>query len=115
MMNRPILLQRSGNGNSHRERFAKRLLLGVSFLLLSVGAQAQITQPNGSSSQDSQAMPVQPSAGTDPARMQESMKPQAKQEGSRSSAKKSSKSGKEAAGNGGFENGLYGTGAGSNK
>lgn len=98
-----------------RPRFCLFALMGASLLCLGVAANAQIVQPGGTSSQEKQASPAQTSAGGGTPVMQESLKPQTRPEGGGAASSKAPKHSKAAAGNGGFENGLYGTGAGSNK
>lgn len=85
-------------------------------------ANAQIVEQNGASQQDSRASPTTPSRGMPETIVHESMKPQAKQAPKRATRRDSSKhkttqsnDSHRADGGGGFQNGLYGTGTGSNK
>jgi hypothetical protein len=89
-------------------------LLGIMFAASPPGV-AQIPQPSGAAPSDNRAsaMGSQP----DPAAsvVHESHKPQAKGNGQGNSRGKTAGQEQKTQGAGGFDNGLYGTGAGSNK
>ena len=87
----------------------------VAALSLSSLADAQITAPSGSPSQESRAAPMGTNPQTPASHTVESNTPQAAEAkpDQRNSAK--GKPGLKAEGAGGFDNGLYGTGQGSNK
>lgn len=91
------------------------LALGAAMLALSPHGMAQITPGSGSSQQDNRTSSMgtapDPSAST----VHESHKPQTKDGGSANSRGKTDGQGHKSQGAGGFDNGLYGTGAGSNK
>lgn len=82
---------------------------------LSAFADAQITAPGGAGSQENRSAPMGTKTDPPPAHTLESHTPQAAEAkpGQRDKAK--GKSGHKTEGAGGFDNGLYGTGAGSNK
>lgn len=82
---------------------------------LSAFADAQITAPGGAGSQENRSAPMGTKSDPPPAHMLESHTPQAAEAkpGQRDKAK--GKSGHKTEGAGGFDNGLYGTGAGSNR
>ena len=94
-------------------------VLVTSLIGVCTSTQAQIVEQNGASQQDTRSTPAAPTEGMPQTTVHESMKPQAKQEAKNSDRPKSSKpgsgQGSKAAGGGGFQNGLYGTGAGSNR
>jgi hypothetical protein len=76
---------------------------------------AQIPQNSGTSQQDNRTAPMgtRPDAAT--SAVHESQQPQARDGGSATSRGKTGAKDHKAQGAGGFDNGLYGTGAGSNK
>ncbi|SEJ78250.1 hypothetical protein SAMN05192539_101849 [Paraburkholderia diazotrophica] len=82
-------------------------------MLLCTAAVAQITAPNGNMPQENRSAPMGSKSDPPPAHMLESSRPQAvdAQKERDATAKPEHK----AEGAGGFDNGLYGTGAGSNK
>ncbi|CAB3810587.1 beta-xylosidase [Paraburkholderia fynbosensis] len=90
------------------------LVLGAVMLVASPYGSAQIPQGGGSEQQENRTSAM--GATPDPAAsmVHESNKPQAKDAGSAPSRGKTGEDHK-ANGAGGFDNGLYGTGAGSNK
>jgi hypothetical protein len=91
------------------------LALGAAMLVLSPHGFAQITQGSGSSQQENRTSSTgsapDPSAST----VHESHKPQTKDGGSANTRGKTGGQGHTSQGAGGFDSGLYGTGAGSNK
>jgi len=91
------------------------LLLGGALTLASDDSLAQITQGSGSSQQENRTSAM--GASPDPAAsvVHESNKPQSKDSGSGNARGKTGAKGHKPQGAGGFDNGLYGTGAGSNK
>ncbi|WP_235527577.1 beta-xylosidase [Burkholderia sp. Leaf177] len=93
---------------------ATAVLLGSILLGLSTYSLAQISQGNGSSSQENRTS----AAGTTPdasaSTVHESLKPQSKEAKGNARGMTAGKQNK-TEGAGGFNNGLYGTGAGSNK
>lgn len=98
---------------------SRRLLSSTSLfcaaMSLSAFADAQITAPSGSGSQENRSAPMGTKSDPPPAHTLESNTPQAAEAkpGQRGNSK--GKPGHKPEGAGGFDNGLYGTGAGSNK
>jgi hypothetical protein len=76
---------------------------------------AQITQGSGSSQQENRTSAMGSSPDPAASMVHESNKPQSKDSGSGNSRGKTGAKGHKAQGAGGFDNGLYGTGAGTNK
>lgn len=95
-------------------RFCVAVLVGAAVLGYSTRSYAQITQGNGASQQDNRTSSM--GSVPDPAASmpQETRRPQTS---SRAAANSAGKAGKDqgSKGAGGFDNGLYGTGAGGNK
>lgn len=91
------------------------LVLGGAMSFASDDSFAQITQGSGSSQQEKRTSAM--GASPDPAAsmVHESHKPQSKDSGVGNSRGKTGAQGHRPHGAGGFDNGLYGTGAGSNK
>lgn len=91
------------------------LVLGGAMTIASDDSSAQITQGSGSSQQENRTSAM--GASPDPAAsmVHESNKPQSKDSGSGNARGKTGAKGHKPQGAGGFDNGLYGTGAGSNK
>lgn len=82
---------------------------------LSAFADAQIPAPSGSGSQENRSAPMGTKSEPPPAQMLESNTPQAAEAKPGQRANSKGKPGHKPEGAGGFDNGLYGTGAGSNK
>ncbi len=106
--------------NKH-DQFRKRLLphstavlLGSLLLAFSTYSLAQISQGNGSSSQDNRTSAAGTSPDASTSTVHESLKPQSKDATGNARGMTAGKQHK-TEGAGGFNNGLYGTGAGSNK
>ncbi|MHB9834461.1 hypothetical protein Q8F57_006440 [Paraburkholderia terrae] len=99
--------------------FSRRLLSSTGVfcvaMSLSAFADAQITAPSGAGSQENRTAPMGTKSDPSPAHTLESNTPQAAEAkpGQRNNSK--GKPGHKPEGAGGFDNGLYGTGAGSNK
>jgi hypothetical protein len=112
-MNRPDDAPAFGKPPSRHRRVAALAIGCVLFTISSYGF-AQITSGNGSQQQDNRAS----SMGTTPdpasSAVHESNAPQAKEAKAGARGKTQGKDHKPS-GAGGFDNGLYGTGAGSNK
>lgn len=91
------------------------LVVCGALLAASTPSLAQIPQPNGSSQMESRSSGTgsKPEPAT-PA-LQESQKPQSKDSGHGNERGKTAGQQPNTQGAGGFDNGLYGTGAGSNK
>lgn len=88
--------------------------LAIAAFAVSASSVAQITNGNGAGQSDSRAAPMGPQPDVDRPAVHESNQPQSrdatgKNRGNKSGGKKNSN------GAGGFNNGLYGTGAGSSK
>ena len=92
--------------------FASVVLAGVIATLSPYGV-AQITNGGGSDNQDSRQSDSSSRAAPSGTPMHESRKPQSK-DAAQGRAAKAGK-GQHSNGSGGFDNGLYGTGAGNNK
>ena len=102
-------------------QFRKRLLphstailLGSILLAFSTYSLAQISQGNGSSSQDNRTSAAGTAPDASASTVHESLKPQSKEAAGNARGMTAGKQHK-TEGAGGFNNGLYGTGAGSNK
>jgi hypothetical protein len=91
------------------------LTVGAALFALSPCCLAQITQGNGSAQQDNRTSPMGAAAESSATAVHESNKPQTKDGASGKSRGKTAGQGHSTQGAGGFDNGLYGTGAGSNK
>ncbi|PRX92227.1 beta-xylosidase [Paraburkholderia sp. BL25I1N1] len=91
------------------------LALGGAMLVLSSHGVAQITQGSGSSQQESRTSSMGSAPDSSASAVHESHKPQTKDGGSANTRGKTAGQGHKPQGAGGFDNGLYGTGAGSNK
>jgi hypothetical protein len=89
--------------------------LGGAMLALSPHGIAQITQGSGSSQQENRTSSMGSTPDSSASAVHESHKPQTKDGGSANSRGKTGQPGHKSQGAGGFDNGLYGTGAGSNK
>jgi hypothetical protein len=89
--------------------------LGSAMLVASPYASAQIPQNSGSEQQENRASPMGSTPDPAASAVHESHKPQAKDGGSATSRGKTGNKDHKTQGAGGFDNGLYGTGAGSNK
>jgi hypothetical protein len=90
-------------------------VLGMAMLASSQCSLAQITQGSGSSQQEKRTSSMGSAPDSSASMVHESNKPQTKDGGSANSRGKTAGQGHKTQGAGGFENGLYGTGAGSNK
>ncbi|WP_429302066.1 beta-xylosidase [Paraburkholderia sp. GAS199] len=82
---------------------------------MSPDSEAQIPQGNGSSQQDKRTSSAGAAQEGSAPVLHESFKPQTKDGGTANARGKTAGKGHKTEGAGGFENGLYGTGAGSNK
>jgi hypothetical protein len=82
---------------------------------LSAFADAQITAPNSSQQQESRAAPMGTNPATPASNTLESNAPQAAEAKPDQRNKSKAKPGHKPEGAGGFDNGLYGTGPGTNK
>ncbi|MBB4512651.1 beta-xylosidase [Paraburkholderia fungorum] len=96
------------------------LLSGVALLAFSPAGYAQITQGSGSEQQENRTSPMGSTPDPAASAVHESNKPQAKENSGSpkvrgKTAGNANGNGHKPSGAGGFENGLYGTGAGSNK
>ncbi|WP_042328599.1 hypothetical protein [Paraburkholderia ginsengisoli] len=89
--------------------------LGGVLLVAGSSANAQIPQNSGSAQQDNRTSAMGTTPDPSASMVHESQKPQAKDGGSATSRGKTGKKDHKTQGAGGFDNGLYGTGAGSNK
>jgi hypothetical protein len=94
---------------------AVSIALGGAMLVLSSHGVAQITQGSGSSQQENRTSSMGPAPDSSASAVHESQKPQTKDGGSANTRGKTGGQGHKPQGAGGFDNGLYGTGAGSNK
>jgi hypothetical protein len=90
------------------------VLLGTILLALSTYSLAQISQGNGSSSQENRTSGTGTAPDASASTVHESLKPQSKEAAGNARGMTAGKQHK-TDGAGGFNNGLYGTGAGSNK
>ncbi|WP_233856287.1 beta-xylosidase [Paraburkholderia sp. HD33-4] len=90
-------------------------LAGAALLLASPPSLAQIPQPNGSSQMENRSSAMGSTPEPAASAVHESQKPQSKDSGQGNARGNSSGQGRNPDGAGGFNNGLYGTGAGSNK
>jgi hypothetical protein len=91
------------------------LALGSALLAMSPASFAQITQGNGSSQQENRTSSMGAAPEASATAVHESQKPQTKDGASGTARGKTAGQGHKTQGAGGFDNGLYGTGAGSNK
>ncbi|WP_244221018.1 beta-xylosidase [Paraburkholderia aromaticivorans] len=91
------------------------LAFGLAMLASSQCSVAQITQGSGSSQQEHRSSSMGSAPDSSASMVHESTKPQTKDGGSGNSRGKTAGQGHKTQGAGGFDNGLYGTGAGSNK
>jgi hypothetical protein len=95
-------------------RFAS-LVVGGGVMILSQGSFAQITQGSGSGQQDNRTSAMGSTPDPAASQVHESLKPQTKDGSSGKARGKTAGQAHQTPGAGGFDNGLYGTGAGSNK
>jgi hypothetical protein len=91
------------------------LVLSGAMTIASNDSFAQIPQGGGSSQQENRTSAMGSSPDPAASMVHESNKPQSKDSGSGNSRGKTGAKGHKPQGAGGFDNGLYGTGAGSNK
>jgi hypothetical protein len=91
------------------------LALGSALLVVSPGSFAQIPQGNGASQHENRSAAMGSASESAATAVHESHKPQTKDGASGGARGKTANKGHTAQGAGGFDNGLYGTGAGSNK
>ena len=91
------------------------LMLGSAMLVASPDGFAQIPQGGGSAQQDNRSSAMGSTPDPAASAVHESHRPQTKDGGSATSRGKTGGKGHTTQGAGGFDNGLYGTGAGSNK
>jgi hypothetical protein len=91
------------------------LALGSALSAISPCSFAQITQGNGSSQQENRTSSMGAAPEASATAVHESQKPQTKDGASGNARGKTAGQGHKTQGAGGFDNGLYGTGAGSNK
>jgi len=105
--------------NAARRRVATRTvplaLLGAVILAASPPGVAQIPQPSGTAAPESRASAMGSKPDPAASAVHESHTPQAKGSGQGNSRGKTAGHEQKTQGAGGFDNGLYGTGAGSNK
>ncbi|CAD6530036.1 hypothetical protein LMG28140_02295 [Paraburkholderia metrosideri] len=90
-------------------------LLGGAMIVASDASFAQITQGNGSSQQENRTSAMGSTPDPAASMVHESKKPQTKDGGSANARGKTAGPDQKPHGAGSFDNGLYGTGAGSNK
>ncbi|MCC8403380.1 beta-xylosidase [Paraburkholderia sp. MMS20-SJTN17] len=90
-------------------------LLGAALLATSPLSLAQIPQPQGSSHMESRASSMGSTPEPAASAVHESKKPQSENSGQGDARGKTAGQEQKPQGAGGFNNGLYGTGAGSNK
>ncbi|APA89205.2 beta-xylosidase [Paraburkholderia sprentiae WSM5005] len=90
-------------------------LTGVTLLATSPSGFAQIPQPSGSSQMESRSSGMGSKPEPAASAVHESHRPQSKDSGQGNARGKTAGEGQNTKGAGGFNNGLYGTGAGSNK
>lgn len=109
-MNSPVFSNRAARGAA-----SLTLLCAAALLAATPPCFAQIPQQNNSSQMESRSSGMgsnpEPGAST----VHESQKPQSKDAGQGNTRGKTAGQGQKSQGAGGFNNGLYGTGAGSNK
>jgi hypothetical protein len=91
------------------------LALGSALFAISPCSLAQITQGNGSSQQENRTSPMGAASESSATAVHESQKPQTRDGASSKPRGKTAGQGHKSQGAGGFDNGLYGTGTGSNK
>ncbi|WP_260854715.1 beta-xylosidase [Paraburkholderia sp. BCC1884] len=106
---------RKSNRSLRIVSFVVLIALGIALLIASSFSVAQITQGNGSSQQDNRSSAMGSTPDPSASMVHESNKPQTKDGSSTGARGKTAQPGHQTQGAGGFENGLYGTGAGSNK
>ncbi|MEX3900674.1 beta-xylosidase [Paraburkholderia sp. BR10954] len=94
---------------------ASLALLGAALLAANSPSLAQIPQSGGSSHMESRSSGMGSTPDPGASAVHESLKPQSKDSGQGNARGKTAGQGQKAEGAGGFNNGLYGTGAGSNK
>ncbi|MGF6605110.1 hypothetical protein OKW45_000010 [Paraburkholderia sp. WSM4175] len=94
---------------------ASLALVGAALLASSLPSFAQIPQPRGSSRMESRSSAMGSTPEPAASAVHESQKPQSKDSGQGNARGKTAGQGQKPEGAGGFDNGLYGTGAGSNK
>lgn len=94
---------------------AAALMLGGAMLVASPYGNAQIPQGSGSQQQENRTSAMGSTPDPAASMVHESHKPQTKDGGSATARGKTGKKDHKTQGAGGFDNGLYGTGAGSNK
>jgi hypothetical protein len=115
----------TGSANNTCKKSAKRrlprsgalalvLVAGTTLMAMTTSAMAQIPQNNGSSQQENRTSSMGLSPDPSASAVHESNKPQSKDAAAQVRGATAGK-GHKAEGAGGFNNGLYGTGAGSNK
>jgi hypothetical protein len=100
---------------SHSLSLTLPLAFGATMLAASPFCIAQIPQSNGSSQQDNRTAAMGSTPDQAASTVHESHKPQSKDSGSGNVRGKTAGKNHKSEGAGGFDNGLYGTGAGSNK
>jgi hypothetical protein len=91
------------------------LAFGAVAAVASQGGFAQISQGSGSGQQDNRTSAMGSTPDPSASQVHESYKPQTRDGSGAKSRGKTADQGHKAQGAGGFDNGLYGTGAGSNK
>ncbi|RZF23738.1 beta-xylosidase [Paraburkholderia sp. UYCP14C] len=96
-------------------RAASLALAGAALLVAGRPSLAQIPQPSGSSQMENRASGTDSMPDPAASAVHESHKPQSKDSGQGNARGNTAGQGQKADGAGGFNNGLYGTGAGSNK
>ncbi|WP_368623911.1 beta-xylosidase [Paraburkholderia sp. BR13444] len=94
---------------------ASLALLGAALLATNSPSLAQIPQSGGSSHMESRSSGMGSTPDPGASAVHESLKPQSKDSGQGKARGKTAGQGQKTEGAGGFNNGLYGTGAGSNK
>ncbi|MGF6660667.1 hypothetical protein QF000_002312 [Paraburkholderia atlantica] len=94
---------------------ASLALLGAVLLATNSPSPAQIPQSGGSSHMESRSSGMGSTPDPAASAVHESHKPQSKESGQGNARGKTAGQGQKAEGAGGFSNGLYGTGAGSNR
>ncbi|MBB5508195.1 hypothetical protein [Paraburkholderia atlantica] len=94
---------------------ASLALLGAALLSTNSPSLAQIPKPDGSSHMESRSSGTGSTPDPAASAVHESHRPQSKDSGQGNARGKTAGQGQKAEGAGGFNNGMYGTGAGSNK
>jgi hypothetical protein len=119
MTRRSLFHFRPGNIHTPARVFASArvasVALGALMLIASPYGSAQIPQSSGSQQQENRTSAMGTTPDPAASMVHESHKPQAKDGGSATSRGKTGQKDPKTPGAGGFDNGLYGTGAGSNK